>query len=245
MRERRYVRDGGTQRFLSTVLATASSRKISIPRNRYLWRAQLGYTSEPLYEQGQYIDDVPAPYPPERMKPLKNSAREGRANPKGIPYLYLSNRKETAMAEVRPWFGSLISVGQFKTLRKLNVISCLSDQPKKRTFFFREPSVRERRNAVWADIDEAFSRPTTLADDVADYVPTQILAELFKSKGYDGLVYRSTFGGGHNVVLFDLEAAELINCFLYELKRLDFDFQQVANPYFVAKHYEQGGHPGS
>ena len=54
------------------------------------------------------------------------------------------------------------------------------------------PEVKEK--AVWVEIDCAFSHPTTLSDDAADYVPTQILAELFRDTGYDGIVYRSHFG---------------------------------------------------
>lgn len=41
------------------------------------------------------------------MKPLSNSASEGRANPKGIPYLYVATDKETAMSEVRPSLGAI------------------------------------------------------------------------------------------------------------------------------------------
>lgn len=53
------------------------------------------------------------------MKPLRDKASEGRANPKGIPYLYLATTKEAPMSEVRPWIGSDISVGQFKLISQL------------------------------------------------------------------------------------------------------------------------------
>lgn len=88
--------------------------------------------------------------------------------------------------------------------------------------------------SVWADIDRAFSQPVSPSDDTADYVPTQIIADLFKSKGYDGIIYRSAFGGGYNVALFDLEMAELSNCGLYTVKDLKFDFGQAGKPYVVA-----------
>jgi hypothetical protein len=62
-------------------------------------------------------------------------------------------------------------------------------------------------------------------------VPTQILAELFKSEGYDGVGYRSSLGPGHNVALFDLDAADLIVCLLFEVKDISFKFEQAGNPY--------------
>src|SRR3546814_9987253 len=51
---------------------------------------------------------------PERMRPLADRATEGRANPKGIPMLYLCSSKDAAMSEVRPWLGSMVSLGHFE-----------------------------------------------------------------------------------------------------------------------------------
>ena len=51
---------------------------------------------------------------------------------------------------------------------------------------FYEPDPAEREKAVWAHIGQAFSEPMTRRDDSADYVPTQIIAELFKREGFDG-----------------------------------------------------------
>lgn len=42
----------------------------------------------------------------------------------------------------------------------------------------------------------------------SDYVPTQIIAELIKSLGYDGIAYKSSLANGHNIALFDLESAK-------------------------------------
>ena len=76
----------------------------------------------------------------------------------------------------------------------------------------------KKAKLVWTDIDNAFSRPVTLSDDEADYVPTQILAELFRSAGYDGVIYRSQFGEkGHNLALFNVADAEPINCAPYRV----------------------------
>jgi hypothetical protein len=70
-------------------------------------------------------------------------------------------------------------------------------------------------------------------------VPTQILAEVFRAHGFDGIVYRSLLGEGLNVALFDCKAAELINCCLYETQTVHFGFDQAGNRYFITKHYQQ------
>lgn len=178
------------------------------------------------------------------MKPLKAEAKEGRANPKGIPYLYTSNRKEIAIAEVRPWLGALLSVGQFKITRDLLIINCSMNE-NKHIFYLEEPDPQEREKAVWSDIDRAFSRPVSMNDSSADYVPTQILAELFKAEGFDGIAYRSAFGEGFNIAIFDIDVAELINCFLFEVKDIKLNFKEAASPYFVKKHYKKNDETGA
>lgn len=191
----RYVRGGEADDFLQTLLREARARIDVVPAGSILWRAQLGHDWEALREGQQHVADVPCPFPPERMKPLRDRAREGRANPKGIPYLYVSTHRETALAEVRPWLRSLVSVAQFKTLRELKLVNCTEDGKRTRVFIGGTPP-EHWDTAVWLDIDEAFSRPVTLSDELADYVPTQIIAELFKVHGFDGVVYRSALGSG-------------------------------------------------
>jgi RES domain-containing protein len=133
------------------------------------------------------------------MKPLPLSAYEGRANPKGIPCLYLATTGETAMSEVRPWLGALVSVATFEVVRPLSVVDCsvLHDQYFNLAFLERrllEPIPPEKVDqVVWAAIDGAFAEPVTRTDDTADYAATQTIAELFRSEGYDGVVYKSVF----------------------------------------------------
>lgn len=230
----RFVHAPEVEEFLDTVLQTSEKRVELLAKEKILWRAQIGCDWEPIYEQGEYIDDNPAPHPPSRMKPLRNRASEGRANPKGIPYFYLSTNRDTALAEVRPWIGSFISVGQFKTLRELRLVNCTTDK-QGFIYYLKEPSAEEREESVWADIDREFARPISPSDDVADYVPTQIIAELFKANNFDGIAYRSSLGDGHNVALFDLDTAELVRCFLFQAKSIRFEFQESANPYIIRK----------
>jgi hypothetical protein len=179
--------------------------------------------------------EIPAPFPPERMKPLAHSAREGRVNPKGIPCLYLATDKDTAMAEVRPWLGLYVSVGQFRTLKELMIVDCSVSHASLQDWYFEEPNPKDREKAVWAALDRAFSEPVNADDSIAEYAPTQVVAEVFRADGCDGVLYKSLLGKGLNIALFDAGAADLVNCFLYEPKAIAFTFEQIANPYFIKK----------
>lgn len=221
---------------METVRLTAKKRIEVLPPETYLWRAQLGNDWDPIYdEDGERIDDQPAPYSPPRMKPLSDRATEGRANPKGIPYLYLATDRDTAMAEVRPWKGSYVSVGQFRTVRELRLVNCTTNA-RGFVFYMEEPSPEQREEAVWHDIDRAFAQPVSPSDDLADYVPTQVLAELFRTHGYDGTAYRSSLGAGHNRVVFDLDAADLVVCHIFRAESIAFSFKEAGNHYLTPKY---------
>lgn len=232
--KRRYLHTEKVRLFLNTVLETGHKRSTEIPKGSIFWHSQLGSTFESRGDDEEQIEEEVA-FPPERMKPRKNSAKEGRVNPKGIPCLYLSNDKDTALSEVRPWVGSSISLGRFQTKRILKAIDFPEDDGKGSVLYLggKEPSPEKRELAVWRNINRAFSTPVTSSDDQAEYVPTQILAELFKSNGYDGLVFKSSCGEGHNIALFDIDAAKMLSGHVYSAKSVHFSFRESSNPYFL------------
>lgn len=177
----RYIQDSHSAKFLPAVLDTAKARIIDLPKGTVLWRAQLGEADPRPYEweEGFAMDYSSQPHPPERMKPRRDMVTESRANPKGIPYLYLATDRDTAMAEVRPWLDADISVAEFHTMRDLKLIDCsVHDNEAFHQLGKTDPVAIER--IVWADIDIAFSNPVTESDYSVGYVPTQIIAELFK-----------------------------------------------------------------
>jgi hypothetical protein len=175
------------------------------------------------------------------MKPLPDRANEGRVNPKGIPCLYFSTVIQTAMAETRPWIGSYVSVAQFIILKDLVVVDCSSDWwpgcgRNRIQRVGTEPEPVKREEAVWQSINRAFSEPVTRNDDVAEYTPTQVLAEAFRSAGYDGIVYGSKLGSGKTVAVFDLKAAEVASCHLYRVEGVSLAYDIAAEPSFVEKY---------
>lgn len=227
----RYVHSSEVKEFLFNIKESLPDRERSLPIGSTLFRAQIGY--EEYEDEGQVVI---CGFPPERMKPIQFKSCEGRANPKGIPYLYLSNDENTSMTELRPHIGEYISSAQFKVNRNLRLIDCYS-VPKHYTYIeciFDPPSTQEDIGcAVWSMINDAFTKPIKNNESNSDYVPTQILAEVFKSEGFDGICFKSSMGPGHNFVLFDLNLADLINCTVMETKSVSCDFSERANRYFV------------
>ena len=232
----RYILDDESKAFLSSIIDTCQDRTEILKKDSLVWRAQNGHSlrphcqEDPDTEEEIYIDDFVCPYTFERMKPLSDSASEGRANAKGIPCLYVARDKETAMSEVRPWLGSVMSVGRFKVTRNLKIIVFATDNKESShgfKIYFTEPSKEKIIKSVWFHIDKAFSVPTKVSDLKSDYAPTQIISEFIKSKGYDGIEYRSSLGGAHNIALFDLESAKIIECFTFKASKIDFAFESV------------------
>jgi len=103
-------------------------------------------------------------------------------------------------------------------------------------------SAEEREKAVWTEIDNAFSEPVTASDERADYAPTQILAELFRSAGYDAIGYKSHFGDqgdrkGYNIAIFAPSAVEIVSCAPYRVNSIKVEAESIGNPWFKS-------HPG-
>ena len=229
----RYVFSDDTITFLCSFREMASHYEASIQKDNIFCRSQIGHSDRPLEDDdGNEIDMIPCAFPPKRMKPLKDKAREGRANPKGIPYLYLSNDRETAIAECRPWVGQYVSLGYFRITQKLKLVHFTQEKTSGK-IYLSTPPVEEIDRIVWEDINRAFSTPVLPDDLTSDYVPTQILAEVAKSKGYDGIAYKSRLGGGVNVALFDTELAELTSCDLFIVGKVHYEFRRADNTYYI------------
>ena len=222
----RFFYSDAVTHFLDYVRDTSETRGTPVKVGEPFWRAQLGKECQSIFQDGEKIGQEFAPFKADRMKPDRDKASEGRANPIGLPVLYLARTKETAMAEVRPGRDAFISVGEFKTVKKLRLVNC-SGLPSHGDKFFQMPRDKQQKEEkVWGDIDEAFSRPVTISDKSPDYVPTQIIAGLFKSHGYNGLYYRSSLSGDLNLALFDIDAATMVDSFLYIPKQIKYSFER-------------------
>lgn len=219
----RYVFEPEVDAFLAAVKMTAKKRVQKIPKDRALWRAQIGCDVVPVTDENgvEYSEQIHT-YGEKRMKPLKGTQRSGRVNAENINCLYLAVDKETAIAEIRPWVGSDVSVALFKNPSPLHIVTCVDDGGLRIWLEEKNASPKDKEESAWSWINWYFSTPMGRDDNPADYVPTQILAELFKSEGYDGVAYKSSVGPGHNIALFDLETAKYVRSELHSVKKLNY-----------------------
>jgi RES domain-containing protein len=235
---RRYVRTPEAEVFLQAVRNTARKRVLDIKAGRAVWRAQRG-SVEFVSDKHDTIDIIA--HPPDRMMPRERVGPEGRVNSKGMPCFYGATTRETAMSEVRPWAGEDVSLGLFQVVRSSRLVDCSRFHAKDRwaalleSLSGKQHSPEEIEEAVWTNIDHAFSEPVTESDDLPDYIPTQIVAELFKAEGYDGVAYKSTLTeDGFNLAFFDRTIMKQVSGELFRTERVQYHFsKEPRHTYFI------------
>ena len=88
--------------------------------------------------------------------------------------------------------------------------------------------------AVWRDIDNAFSRPVSANDEHLNYIPTQIIAESLSVEKYDGIIYKSSLNEeGYNIALFDVSSANFKAARLFNVTNVKYEFKEQGNAWFL------------
>lgn len=151
------------------------------------------------------------PYTIEEMgSPPARITSHGRANPPGIPYLYLGSAEQTAVSEVRPHTGETASVADFTLAEGLQMIDLRDARERLSPFVYGdEDDIGALRTDVpfLARLGEELTRPVLPQGAAIEYVPSQYLCEYIKKQGYDGVVYSSSVSEGINLALFDPKKA--------------------------------------
>jgi len=181
-------------------------------------------------------DEVPSEWHRARMKhgeimftaadmgaPPKRVASHGRANPAGIPYLYLGSSPTTAVSEIRPHTGELAFVASFKTPADLKFVDLRNPRKTVSPFLLAdaEDIGRMRNDLPFLErLGEELTTPVAPQAAAVDYTPSQFLCEFIKKCGYDGVIYRSSVSDGINLALFNPARAEVGSVGLYEVDRV-------------------------
>lgn len=157
-----------------------------------------------LYRSRINVPGQTIPYNKNEMgaPPLK-LASAGRANPQGIPFLYLSNDIETTFYEVKALFLDAISTGTFISNRPLRIV----DFTQKGSPFDSEYSsikIGIISELILKSISKDLSRPMRRGDTDFEYIPTQFICEYIKySNKVDGVAFKSSLHNGINYVIFN------------------------------------------
>lgn len=177
------------------------------------------------YRARIHTDD--APFSIDKMgAPPNRLTTHGRANPAGIPYLYLGSLPETAVAEVRPHTGEVASVADFHMAHAITAVDLRSPRKLVSPFLLGDAAAIGQ---LLADIPflerlgDELTRPVLPRSAAIDYVPSQYLCEFIKKSGYDGVVYRSSVSDGINLALFDPTKAISGDVSIYNITRVAVD----------------------
>ena len=159
--------------------------------------------------------------------PPKEMATAGRANPIGIPYLYLSDSAKTTYFEVRAVYLDKLSVGTFRIERELELVDFIYDVNLFLAYNDGTTSLKEIviKKKIIDAISEDLSKPLRRYDSELEYVPTQLICEYCKRiVGADGISFESSLHkGGRNYVLFDDSSAKCVRVDSHEITKIDID----------------------
>jgi hypothetical protein len=191
---------------------------VELPDIWYRARIQIGDAAFAISEMGA---------PPKRL------ASHGRANPAGIPYLYLGSTPQTAASELRPHTGETAYVARFQITSPIRAIDLRHPRTLISPFEFEDENQigTMRLDLTFLErLGLELTRPVVPQGAAIDYVPSQYLCEFIKKCGYDGVIYRSSVSDGMNLALFNPAKASALNVDPYIIERVSVDIGKATAP---------------
>lgn len=186
---------------------------ITYPKGHEFYRARISEELLPMKELG---------------KPPQKSATPGRANPVGIPYLYVSDTAKTTLYETRVALHEGISIGKFVLTEPISLVSLknIADFGPFEIIdrgFQLEEFIKYR--PYLQKLEAELSRPVRKQDVHLDYLPTQFLCEFIKSLGFDAVEYKSAMNiGGYNLAIFNDSKLQCIDATFHNVKSLKYEW---------------------
>jgi RES domain len=198
---------------LESLLSSLALDGDEVPTQWYRARIQTNDTPYPVGEMGA---------PPRRI------ASHGRANPAGIPYLYLGSNPVAAISEIRPHTGERACVADFTTPAGLKLTDLRNPKKMVSPFLFvleGDSDIGRMRNELpfLERLGDELTRPVLPQSAAIDYTPSQYLCEFIKKCRYHGVIYRSSVSDGINLALFDPALAVCGTVTQYRVTRVSID----------------------
>lgn len=184
---------------------------------------------EKYYRARLHPDEGKAPYnKTEMFCPPPEKSTAGRANPKGIPFLYLCDNKNTVLYEIRATYLDELSIGTFSLKSSIKDHIAIADFTSRSSVFYQgdnmksEISNRIKSRLLMDKISRDLSKPIRRYDSDLDYIPTQFICEFIRIfSGVHGIKFKSSlYDKGNNVVLFDQEIMECVSIEKVHVKRV-------------------------
>lgn len=176
-----------------------------------------------------YNDEQEKPFHMTVMGCPKTSYSEGRANPKGIPYLYLCKDIETTFYETRASYLDYISIGLFKVVDD-NTLKIVDFTKYLSPFNNATDIIAFSKGKILRDtISKDLSKPLHRFDSELEYIPTQFICEFIRYfYDVDGIQFFSSLRkGGVNVVLFNEDKVICKAVDLHQISGIDINSQII------------------
>lgn len=147
----------------------------------------------------------------EMFCPKREFSTAGRANPSGIPYLYLSDNEDTILYEIRASYLDEVSIASFHLKTDITQDIIISDFAKTPSLYApSEVNQRIKSTLLKQIISRDLSKPMRRYDSELDYIPTQFICEFIKVfTNVQGIKFRSSLHNvGNNLVVFNQDIME-------------------------------------
>ena len=153
-------------------------------------------------------------------KPQKNSVLGGRANPIGIPYLYVASSIDTAIAELRGHKGEVVTTAEFQMKDTLELADLRDPKSTISPFELNEENELEMiyENMPFLTLlGNELSKPIIPREADLEYLSSQYLCELLKQIGFHGIIYKSSISDGNNYVIFNDKRLKAVSTCQYQI----------------------------
>ncbi|OON93076.1 MAG: hypothetical protein ATN31_07120 [Candidatus Epulonipiscioides saccharophilum] len=151
--------------------------------------------------------------------PPSEFATSQRLSPKQTSYLYVAQNIETAISEIRPTIGELVSVAEGITTKSLKILDLSNIEFNK------------DKRTLCDVIAFKLQVPKYNKDSDERYFPTQVISQyVHQELNFDGIKYRSSLNkSGINFVIFNPDNVEFINSKIYALHNIHIEVKQLAD----------------
>lgn len=192
--------------------------------NTFLKYAQKSYEKGTIFYRAR-ISDAGGLEKDKMGAPPVGIASDGRVNASGISCLYLSSERETTIHEIRAGTHDYVSIGNFRLIEDISVVNLMklhqiSPFSTLDDIDFDQHAINRKH---LEKIGNEIARPLRRQDSPLDYLPTQYISDFIKSKGYQGIEYKSTMHEhGKNLAIFNEELLECIDVSVVKIKEINY-----------------------
>lgn len=177
--------------------------KITIEKAKEYYRARIGFAKKKR-DFSSFDFETEMVYEPysnsEIGAPPPHLAGDGRINRIGVSYLYCATDQYTAIAEIRPHPGDIISIGKFIVNEDLSVFDLTASQ-----FVNYYKSDKDLADYKQLNTFTELLQKVITPSERKSYNITQLLADCIRKLNFDAILFPSSVSNGENLVVFNPE----------------------------------------